>query len=60
VLADAQTSGGLLIVAMDPTPIRSALAARGLAVAEIGTTLAGTPGAIEILEGETLDGQVRA
>jgi selenide, water dikinase len=48
VLADAQTSGGLLIAASDPDPLRRRLAAAGVAHAEIGTTVSGPAGRIAI------------
>ncbi len=38
LLADAQTSGGLLIATTDPSGLREALAARGIPGAVIGTT----------------------
>jgi selenide, water dikinase len=48
VLADAQTSGGLLIAARRPDRLREELGRRGVPFAEIGTTLAGEPGRIDI------------
>ena len=47
-LADAQTSGGLLIAASDERaePLREALRARGVPAAEIGRTHGGVPGQI--------------
>lgn len=48
VLADAQTSGGLLIVARDADAIAGALAVRGVPAARIGRTEAGTPGHVRI------------
>ncbi len=48
VLADAQTSGGLLIVATDAGRLGSALADRGLPLVQIGTTVPGPPGMIEV------------
>lgn len=50
VLADAQTSGGLLIAASEERGDRlaEALAARGLRAAEIGRTVAGRAGAIRV------------
>ena len=38
LLADAQTSGGLLIATTDPSGLREALTARGVPGAVIGTT----------------------
>ena len=43
VLADAQTSGGLLIAAPDRPRMRGALHDRGVPCAEIGTIVAGEP-----------------
>jgi selenide,water dikinase len=48
VLADAQTSGGLLIAATDDTALEAALEARAVAFAKIGTVVAGSPGAISV------------
>jgi selenide,water dikinase len=48
VLADAQTSGGLLVAARDADRLRGELEARGLTWAEIGETLEGTPGRIAV------------
>jgi selenide,water dikinase len=48
VLADAQTSGGLLIATRHPNPLREALDRRGVPFAEIGGTVAGTPGRISV------------
>src|ERR671934_1066716 len=48
VLADAQTSGGLLIAATDDTALEAALEARAVAFARIGTVVAGSPGAISV------------
>jgi selenide,water dikinase len=48
VLADAQTSGGLLIAATDGDRVAEALSSRGIAWAEIGVTEAGEPGAIAV------------
>src|SRR5918992_1082070 len=49
-LADAQTSGGLLIAASDERaePVREALRARGVPAAEIGRTHGGVPGQITV------------
>ena len=49
-LADAQTSGGLLIAASDERaePLREALRARGVPAAEIGRTHGGVPGQITV------------
>jgi selenide,water dikinase len=52
VLADAQTSGGLLIAAPDAERMAGALEAEGIAAARVGVTREGTPGAI------TVDGRV--
>jgi selenide, water dikinase len=48
VLADAQTSGGLLIVAGDGDRLREALHARGVLAAEIGSTTDGPPGTVAV------------
>ncbi len=48
VLADAQTSGGLLIATRHPEALRTALDARGVAHADIGEIVAGAPGAIAV------------
>ena len=48
VLADAQTSGGLLIATRDPRRLVDELDARGADRWEIGEAIEGTPGAIEI------------
>ena len=48
VLADAQTSGGLLIATRDPEALEAALAARGVLVAPIGVVVAGPAGSIRV------------
>jgi selenide, water dikinase len=48
VLADAQTSGGLLIATRDPDGLADALDRRGVAHAVIGTVVAGDPGRITV------------
>jgi selenide,water dikinase len=48
VLADAQTSGGLLIAAPDAERMADALEAEGIAARRIGVTREGTPGSIEV------------
>jgi selenide, water dikinase len=50
VLADAQTSGGLLIAASEnrAEPLREGLVSRGVEAVEIGRTTPGTPGHIAI------------
>jgi selenide, water dikinase len=48
VLADAQTSGGLLIATRDGDRLRAALERRGVGNADIGTTVEGPPGRISI------------
>lgn len=48
VLADAQTSGGLLIAATDGGRLSEALSMRGIRAAEIGLTTAGSPGTISV------------
>ncbi|HEX9891476.1 MAG TPA: selenide, water dikinase SelD, partial [Actinomycetota bacterium] len=50
VLADAQTSGGLLIAVSEESggALGRELEARGIAASRVGTTLEGTPGAIEV------------
>ncbi len=49
VLADAQTSGGLLIAAIDGERMVETLAEGGVPAAEIGVTLAEHPGEIEVI-----------
>ena len=53
VLADAQTSGGLLIATRHADALRTALDARGVSYAEIGEVVAGPPGTIAV------DGRLR-
>lgn len=48
LLADAQTSGGLLVATREPDRLVEALERRGVAGARIGTVVAGTPGAIGV------------
>ncbi|MGB7806395.1 MAG: selenide, water dikinase SelD [Actinomycetota bacterium] len=48
VLADAQTSGGLLIAAPDATALRASLAELDVSHAEIGRVTEGSGGAIEV------------
>ena len=48
VLADAQTSGGLLIAALDHEWMAGELTRRGIAWADIGVTAAGPPGTIAV------------
>jgi selenide,water dikinase len=48
VLADAQTSGGLLIATTAPDRLREALTTRGVRALEIGSTEAGEPGRIRV------------
>jgi selenide,water dikinase len=48
VLADAQTSGGLLIAASDGDALEAGLRARSVLAAEIGRTTPGPPGRIEV------------
>jgi selenophosphate synthase len=48
VLADAQTSGGLLIAAPDATALRDALAELDVLHAEIGLVTEGSGGSIEV------------
>ncbi|MEX0754850.1 MAG: selenide, water dikinase SelD [Actinomycetota bacterium] len=48
LLADAQTSGGLLIATTDPVRLREALRSRGIAAAEVGVTREGAPGSITV------------
>ena len=48
VLADAQTSGGLLIATPDPEALEAALAARGVPVASIGEVVEGAAGTIRV------------
>jgi selenide,water dikinase len=49
VLADAQTSGGLLVATLQPAALLSRLRGSGVEVAEIGATVAGAPGGIEVV-----------
>jgi selenide,water dikinase len=48
VLADAQTSGGLLLATEDPDGLERALAARDVASARIGELVDGEAGRIEV------------
>jgi selenide,water dikinase len=48
ILADAQTSGGLLIAAADPEDMRLRLVGRGVQAVEIGLTEEGEPGHITV------------
>jgi selenide,water dikinase len=48
VLADAQTSGGLLLVTDDADGLERGLSAAGVASARIGELVAGEPGRIEV------------
>ena len=48
VLADAQTSGGLLIAVADARRLVDALEERGVRFAEVGTVVPGEPGRIEV------------
>jgi hypothetical protein len=48
ILADAQTSGGLLIAASDGDRLAAALARRDVSFAEVGRVEDGPPGAIRI------------
>lgn len=48
LLADAQTSGGLLIATRDPQALSTALREREVAFAEIGEVIAGPPGAMAV------------
>jgi selenide,water dikinase len=48
VLADAQTSGGLLIGARDPERLARELDGRGVRWWDVGESIGGTPGAIEV------------
>jgi selenide,water dikinase len=48
VLADAQTSGGLLIAALDHEWMAGELTGRGIAWADIGVTVAERPGTIDV------------
>jgi selenide,water dikinase len=49
VLADAQTSGGLLIATREPERLSRALEERGIRWWNVGESIAGTPGAIEVI-----------
>ena len=48
VLADAQTSGGLVIATRDPDRLAEAAHGRGVPVWDIGESIGGRPGAIEV------------
>ena len=48
LMADAQTSGGLLVATEEPEPMLAALAARGVAGARIGRVAPGEPGRIRV------------
>ena len=48
VLADAQTSGGLLIATRDPGRLGRELDGRGVRWWDVGDAIGGTPGAIEV------------
>jgi selenide,water dikinase len=48
LLADAQTSGGLLIATGDPDALRAALSDRGVQFAEIGEIIEATAGCVEV------------
>ncbi len=48
LLADAQTSGGLLVATRDPDALRAALDARGVPGWTIGRVTTGTPGTVRI------------
>jgi selenide,water dikinase len=48
VLADAQTSGGLLIATGNPDELASALSSRGVPSARIGSVVAGEPGRVTV------------
>ena len=48
VLADAQTSGGMLIATRHADALRTALEARGVGFSEIGEVVAGEPGRITV------------
>ncbi len=48
LLADAQTSGGLLVASRDPGALIAALDARGVDARAIGSVIVGTPGRIRV------------
>jgi len=48
VLADAQTSGGMLIATRDPARLHDAAAERGVPLRQVGRVLAGVPGRITV------------
>jgi selenide, water dikinase len=48
VLADAQTSGGLLIATGQPEALEAALSDRGVAAAQIGSIVSGEPGRLVV------------
>jgi len=49
VLADAQTSGGLLVATWDPDALKAALDARGVPHADVGEVVDGKSGEIVVL-----------
>jgi len=51
ILADAQTSGGLLVATRDADALEGALRDRGVPFARIGTAVAGEPGRITVRGG---------
>jgi selenide,water dikinase len=48
ILADAQTSGGMLIATRNPARLERALSDRGVPIARVGRGVAGLPGAIGV------------
>ena len=48
MLADAQTSGGLLIATLDPEWMAQELTGRGIGWADVGVTVQGRPGTIAV------------
>jgi selenide,water dikinase len=49
VLADAQTSGGLLIATRDPARLHDAAAERGVPLRQVGRVVEGTAGRITVI-----------
>jgi selenide,water dikinase len=48
VLADAQTSGGMLIATRDPARLHDAAAERGVPLRQVGRVVEGAPGRITV------------
>jgi selenophosphate synthase len=50
LLADAQTSGGLLVATREPDALVAALAAKGVTGHVVGNVVDGPPGAVTVSE----------